>query len=99
MPDAEQEPAVAPHVAHVVDGNAIAGVLRSFASADPTSVIIECGSCHGHAALAEWIVEADRSAFIVRCRSCTRTMGTIMRGDTNLTIRIAGGPVLTVPRS
>lgn len=97
MSDIRHDPAPSASVAHLVDGNAIAGILQSVFVSDPASMVIECGECHAAAPLAEWAVEADRHVFIVRCRGCTRTLWTICRGEANVTLRVAGAPVLTVP--
>lgn len=79
-----------PHTAHIVDGNAVVGVLQDLLAGDLSMLIVECGGCHTAAPLAEWRVEADRDAFIVRCRSCTHTLWTLMRGDGGPSLLIAG---------
>ncbi|AZC12710.1 MULTISPECIES: DUF6510 family protein [unclassified Microbacterium] len=80
-----------PHTAHVVDGNAVVGALEDLLAGDLSMLIVECGGCHTAAPLAEWQVEADRDAFIVRCRSCTHTLWTLMRTGDVPSLLIAGG--------
>lgn len=87
---------VAMRLAQVVDGNALAGVLQEFAAVDPTRWVIECATCSDAQPLARWVVEVDRSSFIVRCRSCTRTLATLLRDATGVTLRIAGGPSIRI---
>ncbi|MFS0734621.1 DUF6510 family protein [Microbacterium sp. 1P10UB] len=83
------------HLVHKLDGNVLAGVLQTLGAAGATDVEVECGTCGRRAPLAQWSVEADRTAFIVRCRDCTHTLATILRdADGGLTVRIAGGPTL-----
>ena len=66
-------------VAQRVDGNALAGMLDAFAGLDPALLLLTCGHCGRSAALAEWSVEMDAAAAIVRCRSCTHTLLTVLR--------------------
>ena len=79
-----------PHAAHIVDGNAIAGVLGALREQDPSTLVVECGGCGATAPLGAWVVEADAVADIVRCRACTRTLWTILRDGDAVTVRIAG---------
>lgn len=68
--------------ASVVDGNAAAGMLWDVFEADVTAVIGVCGGCGAAAPIAETVVELDDRAAIVRCRSCTHTLFTVLRdGD------------------
>ncbi len=78
------------HTAHIVDGNATVGALEELLRGDLSMLIVECGGCHDAAPLAEWRVEADRHAFIVRCRSCTHTLWTLLRTEDGPVLRIAG---------
>lgn len=80
-----------PHTAHVVDGNAVVGALQDLLAGDLSMLIVECGGCHTAAPLAEWRVEADRDAFIVRCRSCTHTLWTLIRRGDGPSLVIAAG--------
>ncbi|UIN31794.1 DUF6510 family protein [Microbacterium binotii] len=82
-------------VAQRVDGNALAGMLDAFAGLDPALLVLTCGHCGRSAALAEWSVEMDAAAAIVRCRGCTRTFATIFRRDGGIEVRAAGGSIST----
>ena len=64
----------------VVDGNAAAGILSEIFVGDVTTVIGICGGCGAVAPLAEAVVELDEVAAIVRCRGCTHTLVTVLRG-------------------
>jgi hypothetical protein len=79
-----------PRPSQIVDGNAIVGALDAFGDADPSELIVECGSCHASGPLAGWVVEADESAYIVRCRQCTRTLWTILHEGDRVIVRVAG---------
>jgi len=63
----------------VVDGNAVAGLLAEVFEADVTSLVGVCAGCEAAAPLAETVVELDEVAAIVRCRSCTHTLLTVLR--------------------
>lgn len=76
-----------------VDGNAIAGLLDVFRGTDPLTLIVACGHCDAAAPLAEWPVERDADAAIFRCRSCTRTLATLLRRGEGVELRIVGGSV------
>ncbi|MBW9093875.1 hypothetical protein JNB62_09290 [Microbacterium jejuense] len=64
-----------------VDGNAAAGMLWDVFGADVTALVGVCGGCGAAAPFAETVVELDESAAIVRCRSCTHTLFTVLRDD------------------
>lgn len=63
----------------VVDGNAAAGMLVEVFGGDVTALVGVCGGCSAAAPLAEASVEIDETAAIVRCRSCTHTLFTVLR--------------------
>ena len=72
----------AENAASVVDGNAAAGMLWDVFGADVTALVGVCGGCGDASPLAEAVVEIDEMAAIVRCRSCTHTLFTVLRdGD------------------
>ncbi|MFK4834357.1 DUF6510 family protein [Microbacterium sp. ZW T2_14] len=64
-----------------VDGNAAAGLLWDVFEADVTALIAVCGGCHEGAPVAAAVVEIDEAAAIVRCRTCTHTLFTVLRQD------------------
>lgn len=70
----------------VVDGNAAAGLLSELFDTDVTSLIAVCGGCGSAAPLAETTVEIDEAAAIVRCRSCTHTLLTVLREPARLRV-------------
>lgn len=78
-----------------LDGNAILGSLSVFGDRDVSELLVECGSCHARTPLACWVVEADDTAYIVRCRECTRTAWTILRDGDRVTVRVPG-PVTVI---
>lgn len=61
-----------------VDGNALAGVMVEVMDGDITQLIAMCGGCGAAAPVAETVVEIDETAAIVRCRSCTHTLMTVL---------------------
>ena len=70
----------AENAAVVVDGNAAAGILSEIFTGDVTTTIGVCSGCGSSGPLAEAVVEIDEFAAIVRCRGCTHTMVTVLRG-------------------
>jgi hypothetical protein len=71
-----------------VDGNAAAGLLTEVFDGDVTLLVGVCGGCRAEAALAETVVEIDESAAIVRCRSCTHTLFTVLRAGDGVRLMI-----------
>ncbi|MFB4349779.1 DUF6510 family protein [Microbacterium sp. CR_7] len=69
------------HPAARVDGNAIAGQVLDILGIDVTALRGTCDGCGSDACLAEAVVELDDSAAIVRCRTCTRTLFTLLHTD------------------
>ena len=63
----------------VVDGNAAAGLLMDAFGADVTALTAVCGGCGAVSSFAETVVELDEVAAIVRCRTCTHTLLTVLR--------------------
>lgn len=76
----------------IVDGNAAAGMLWDVFGVDVTALVGVCRGCHAAAPLAEAVVELDDVAAIVRCRSCTHTLMTVLRsgGEVRLVIGTLG---------
>lgn len=95
MSEITPRPRPSTHLVQLLDGNVLAGVLQTLGETGATDLVVECATCGTAAPLAQWSVETDRSAFIVRCRDCTRTLCTILRTEGGgLSVRIAGGPTL-----
>lgn len=81
----------------VVDGNAIAGLLAELFAQDMTMMTGMCGGCGAAAPLAQSVVELDEIAAIVRCRSCTHTLFTVLRDGERLRLRIGSIETLEAP--
>jgi hypothetical protein len=47
--------------------------------ADVTALVGVCGGCGDASPVAEAVVELDETVAIVRCRSCTHTLFTVLR--------------------
>jgi DNA-directed RNA polymerase subunit RPC12/RpoP len=73
----------------VVDGNAVAGLLTELFETDASMLIGVCGECGASAPLAETVVELDERAAIVRCRTCTHTLFTVLRSGDAVRLRLA----------
>ena len=72
----------------IVDGNAAAGLLADVFGDDMTALMGVCGGCSASAPLAETTVELDETAAIVRCRSCTHTLLTVLRTPSGIRLVI-----------
>ena len=68
--------------AMIVDGNVLAGVLSDLLASDATMMTGVCAGCGAEALLAEAVVEIDDVGAIARCRTCTRTLLTVLRTST-----------------
>ncbi len=72
----------------IVDGNAAAGLLADVFGDDVTALVGVCGGCSASAPLAETTVELDDTAAIVRCRTCTHTLITVLRTPSGIRLVI-----------
>jgi hypothetical protein len=82
--------------ASIVDGNAVAGMLAEVLRGDATALATTCGSCGSRARLAEAVVELCADSAVVRCRSCTHTLVTLVPSPDGVVLR-AGSLDLTLP--
>ncbi|NYE20339.1 hypothetical protein BJ991_002367 [Microbacterium immunditiarum] len=87
----------AENASSVVDGNAIAGLLAELFAQDMTMMTGTCGGCGAAEPLAQSVVELDEIAAIVRCRSCTHTLFTVLRDGERLRLRIGSLVTLEGP--
>ena len=71
-----------------LDGNVLAGALSALFAGDATSIEVECRGCGAGGLLADTDVERDAVAAIVRCRSCTHTLFTVMERDGGVRVLI-----------
>lgn len=71
-----------------VDGNAIAGLLADVFTGDASLLVLACRQCGRVGPLGATDVEDDAVAAIVRCRGCTRTLLTVMRTDTGVSVSL-----------
>lgn len=72
----------------LVDGNAAAGMLADLLGDDVTALIGLCGGCAAEAPIAETVVELDETAAIIRCRSCTHTLLTVLHTSSGVRLVI-----------
>lgn len=72
-----------------VDGNAVAGLLADVFEGETTMLVGTCGGCRAEAPIAEAVVELDEVAAIVRCRTCTHTLFTVLRSEDGVRVVIA----------
>lgn len=87
----------AENASSIVDGNVLAGLLGGIFEGDATTLIGVCGGCGARGALAETVVEIDDVAAIVRCRSCSHTLLTVLRDDDD--VRLVVGTLRELRRS
>lgn len=69
-----------------LDGNVLAGMLSGLFAVDATMLTVECRGCGAAARVADTAVELDDAAAIVRCRTCTHTLFTVMEHEGKLQI-------------
>lgn len=79
----------------MLDGNAVAGLLREVFAVEMTTAIATCGGCG--AADAVGATHVFRGAGIVmRCRHCENALVTIVRDDARVSIGFPGVRTLQV---
>ena len=79
----------------MLDGNAVAGLLREVFAVEMTTAIATCGGCG--AADAVGATHVFRGAGIVmRCRHCDNALVTIVRDDARVSIGFPGVRALQV---
>ncbi len=79
----------------MLDGNAVAGLLREVFAVEMTTAIATCGGCG--AADAVGATHVFRGAGIVmRCRHCDNALVTIVRDDARVSIGFPGVRALHV---
>ncbi len=81
--------------ARMLDGNAIAGLLREVFAVEMTTAIVTCERCS--AADAVGAIPVFRGAGIVlRCRTCNNALMTIVKGGTRVSMSFSGVRTLEV---
>jgi hypothetical protein len=79
----------------MLDGNAIAGLLRELFAIEMTTAIGTCAGCGAAERLGA--VHVYRGAgFVLRCPHCDQVLGTIVRSETRAWIDLRGTRVLEV---
>jgi len=83
---------------HMLDGNAVAGLLQEVFAAEMTTAIGRCGNCGATEAIGA--VRVFRGAGVVlRCPHCDNALAIlVMRGD-DIWISLSGVRGLTISRS
>ena len=74
---------------HVVDGNAIGGMLIELFGAEMTTAVGTCGVCGSVACVAEMAVYRPKLGTVVRCRVCDNALMVFVevRGVTCIDLR------------
>jgi hypothetical protein len=81
----------------VLDGNAVAGLLREVFSAEMTTAIETCGGCGATEPIGA--VRVFRGAGVVlRCPHCDMVLVTIVESDAKIRISLPGVRMLTIGR-
>ncbi|MBO9524196.1 MAG: hypothetical protein J7518_21875 [Nocardioidaceae bacterium] len=56
------------------DGNALGGLLGEFLGTDLTAVVVVCGACDQHQAMAQVVVYEAGPGWVARCRGCAEVV-------------------------
>lgn len=80
-----------------LDGNAIAGDLLEYFSADMTTARGRCETCGAHARIAELRVYSRAPGTVVRCRSCGNVVIVLVKIRNSLEIDTSGFNLLDLP--
>ena len=73
----------------MVDGNAIAGLLREVFAVEMTTAILTCAGCSAREPVGASHVFRG-AAVVVRCRHCEQALMTIVKDDTRVRIGFIG---------
>jgi hypothetical protein len=81
---------------HMLDGNAVAGLLQEVFAVEMTTAIGTCGGCGAREPLGA--VRVFRGAGVVlRCPHCDNVLATIVRSDIDIRLSLAGIRTLKIP--
>ena len=81
---------------HMLDGNAVAGLLQEMFAVEMTTAIGTCGGCGAREPVGA--VHVFRGAGIVlRCPHCDNALATIVRSDIDIRLSLAGIRTLKIP--
>jgi hypothetical protein len=81
---------------HMLDGNAIAGLLQEVFAVEMTTAIGTCGSCGAREPIGA--VRAFYGAGVVlRCPHCDNVLASIVKSETDIRISLAGIRTLKIP--
>jgi hypothetical protein len=73
----------------MLDGNAVAGLLREVFAVEMTTAIATCGTCGASDAVGASNVFRG-AGIVMRCRHCDNALVTIVKDDTRVWIGFAG---------
>jgi hypothetical protein len=73
----------------MLDGNAVAGLLREVFAVELTTAIATCGTCGATDAVGATHVFPG-AGIVMRCRHCDNALVTIVKDDTRVWIGFAG---------
>jgi hypothetical protein len=80
----------------MLDGNAVAGLLREVFAAEMTTAIGTCGAC-GAAEPLGAVHVYQGAGVVLRCPHCDNTLAKIVRSETRLWLGLQGVRALELP--
>jgi hypothetical protein len=81
----------------VLDGNAVAGMLRAAFGTEMTTVTGTCAHCGTEAMLAELLAFTRGPGVVLRCRACTEVVVRIAETPKGVLIDVRGAAHLRMP--
>ena len=81
----------------VLDGNAVAGLLRAVFGTEMTTASGICAHCGNDAMLAELLAFTRGPGVVLRCRACTEVMVRIAETPNGTFIDVRGATHLRMP--
>jgi hypothetical protein len=73
----------------MLDGNAVAGMLREVFAVEATTAMATCGGCGAPTPMGATHVFRG-AGFVLRCPHCDNALVTLVRGDTRMWIGFPG---------
>jgi hypothetical protein len=80
----------------MLDGNAVAGMLREVFAVEATTAMATCGGCGVPTPMGATHVFRG-AGFVLRCPHCDNALVTLVRGDTRMWIGFPGIRTLQIP--
>lgn len=84
-------------VRRVLDGNAVAGLLREIFAVDMTVAVSTCGGCGSNDQIGSLRAYTDAPGAVMRCPHCERVVARIVHAPGRHWLDLRGATCLQIP--